>query len=433
MKKTILSFLVFFFICSMVFAAGSQESSTQTAKTDGKTSISILRPGDQEKVAEFMEPAIAAFEEQNPEIDVEIVYESWGGWIQKYPTLFQAETQPDVIFWWDNKQNDSSAKPTLVNLKPYLDQELMDTLPADVWDLATIEDGKVYYVPSSVDIFMLMYNKDVFRKAGLDPNKPPKTWDELLDACEAITNKTSTPALGVPAKTGMETLQEFIAHFITQATGKSMLGMNNEVQFDNSAALDALEFVEKLWPHVQPSATDYTRGDLRPLVRDGEIGMILESAWAIPLFQAKYGENLDNSPVGVVTVPLPESGNKVSWAGTNGWIATREETAEASAKLINFIMKDENLFAHHKAYGSFPITEYELNQPFYQYDFWKNANEAIQNYKLIGMIGKNSSTPAAYYSNLEEVWQQFLIGRIDAEQALEMAVEAVERVNARQK
>ncbi len=433
MKKMMLIVVMLVLSCSLLMAAGAQENAKPVASVDGKTKISILRPGDQEKVEAFMAPAIAEFEKLNPDIEVEAIYESWGGWIQKYPTLFQAGTQPDVIFWWDNKQNDASARPHLVDLKPYLDQELVNKLPAAVWDLASIDEGKIYYVPSSIDIFTLMYNKDVFTAAGLDPNSPPKTWSELLKACEAITANTDVPALGVPAKTGMETLQEFMAHFITQATGKSMLGPNNEVQFNNAQGLAALQFIEKLWPHIQPSATDYGRGELRPMVRDGRIGMIIESAWAIPLFQSAYGEDLDKSPVGIATVPIQDGGIKATWAGTNGWIATRKETAEASAKLINFIMADEQLFAHHKAYGSFPITAYELSQPFYQYDFWQNASKTIQSYKLIGMIGKNSSTPAAYYSNLDEVWQQFLIGRINASQTLEMAVEAIERVNARQK
>ena len=136
MKKVGLLVLFLILSISFIFATGSKET-TEVGAAGGKTKISILRPGDEEKVAEFMEPAIQKFEALNPDIEVEIVYESWGGWIQKYPTLFQANTQPDVIFWWDNKQNDLSAKSKLVDLKPYSTKRssMLFLMPSGTWPL----------------------------------------------------------------------------------------------------------------------------------------------------------------------------------------------------------------------------------------------------------------------------------------------------------
>lgn len=416
-------------------AASTQTQSTPSgdsgSTSGGKTKISVLRPGDEEKVAKFMEPAIKKFMEANPDIEVEIVYESWGGWIQKYPTLFESNTQPDVIFWWDNKQFDSSVAGKLVRLNDYLDKDLLAKIPQSVWDMVAIDDEAIYYVPATTDVFVLMYNKDVFKSAGLDPNNPPKTWDELLAACEAI-NKTGIPAIGVPAKTGMETLQEFVTNFVVCKTGKDMIDENNQPTFNTPEGLEAMEYIAKLFKYAQPSATEFGRGELRPMLRDGKIGMILESAWAIPLFQEAFGENLDNSPIGFAPPPVPENGYKACWMGTNGWIATRQETAEASAKLINYLMSDEVQFEHHKAYGSIPIYEYELQQDFYKYEFWNTMHNVVKTYRLHGMLAKYSPTPAAFYSELEQVWQLLLGGQIDAQQAIDMAVEKVNAINARQ-
>ena len=398
-----------------------------------QTHISILRPGDQEKVALFMEPAIEQFMIENPDIVVEIVYESWGGWIQKYPTLFESDTQPDVVFWWDNKQNDISVAGRLVRLNDYLDPELIAKIPQAAWDVVSLNSEDIYYVPSTTDVFVLMYNKDVFEAAGLDPEAPPTTWDELLAACMAIAENTDVPAIGVPAKTGLEVLQEFVTNFVVAKTGQDMINSDNQVTFNTPEGLEAMQFLSELFQYAEPSATEFGRGELRPMLRDGQIGMIVESAWAIPVFQAAFGENLDTSPIGFAQLPVAAPGNSPAvWMGTNGWVATRAETAEASARLINYMMSDEVIFQHHKTYGSIPMFEYELEQDFYNYDFWRLMHDEVNSYQLYGMLGKYSATPAAFYAELEEVWQLLLLGQIDAQTAINMAVEKVDQINARQ-
>lgn len=54
-------------------------------------------------------------------------------------------------------------------------------------------DGKLYGLPKYTDTIGLFYNKDMFRAKGLDPDNPPKTWDELLEAAR----KLNDPAAGV--------------------------------------------------------------------------------------------------------------------------------------------------------------------------------------------------------------------------------------------
>ena len=65
------------------------------------------------------------------------------------------------------------------------------------------------------------------------------------------------------------------------------------------------------------------------------------------------------------------------------------------------------------------------------YDYWKVFYNETTEYTMYGMIGKNSATPAAYYTALEEVWQQFVLGQINADDAMAAAVAAVENVTAR--
>lgn len=407
------------------------DTSADTA-ADEPVTITVLRPGDEEKVKSFLEPAIAQFEAENPNINVEIKYESWAGWIQTYPTYFEADTQPDVIFWWDNKLYDSSAHDHLVNLSNYLSEDFLAQIPEGVWSLVDPGDlDGVYYVPSSVDTFVMYYNKDVFTAAGLDPETPPTTWDELLAAVQTIYEKTGLPGIGIPAITGSEVLEEFVGLFVNQATDAAILDSSSAPQFNTAEGLEALTFVESLSKYAQTSPTEYGRGELRALLRDGQVGIIFDGPWAVPTFKAAYGDDLDNSVIGIASVPLAANGKQIDWAGTNGWIATREETAAASAKLIEFLMSPEILLSHHIIYGSAPLYESEFENEAFQYDYWKVFYDAAQSWKLYGMIGRNSATPAAYYTALEEVWQQLVLGQISAEDALAAATAAAEGVTAR--
>lgn len=451
MKKLISLFVVLAMICCMFAACGGDSKETEatteatqaategtteavTEGSSGQTTITVLRPGDQDKVASFLEPAIEAFEAENPDINVEIMYESWAGWIQTYATYFEADTQPDVIFWWDNKLHDSSAEASLVDLSPYLSDELVDKIPESVWNMVDpgdLGDG-IYYVPSSVDSFVLYYNYEVFEAAGLDPDSPPTTWDELLAYSKQISETTGIPGIGVPGITGSEVLEEFVGMFINQATKGEVLTVDSYANFESDAGLEALTYLEELFQYAQESPTEYGRGELRSLVRDGQVGMILDGPWAVSTFKAAWGDNFtEEGNVGVAAVPQYAEGETVTWSGTNGWIATRDETAEASAKLIEYLMSDDVLEAHHLAYGSAPLYEAEFENEAFSYEYWHIMYEEITEYTMFGMIGRNSATPSAYYTALEEVWQQLLLGQIGAEDAMAAAVEAAAAVTAR--
>lgn len=442
MKKLLSIILCMAMLCTLLAACGAtaeeapeiqapaaQAPEASPAEESGKTKITVLRPGDEAKVAAFMEPAVQAFEAANPDIDVEIMYESWAGWIQTYPTYFEADTQPDVIFWWDNKLFDSSAHSHLVDLSPYLSQEMVDRIPKGVWDLVDSGMDGLYYVPSSVDSFVMYYNRDVFEAAGLDPDAPPTTWEELLNAAKTITEKTGLPGIGIPAITGSEVLQEFVGHFITQNTNENIMDADSMPLFNTEAGLEAVQLIEDLVPYFQTSPTEYGRGELRALLRDGKVGMIFDGPWAVPGFVEAYGAELD--PIGVAYVPVGPSGEKICWAGTNGWIASRASTAEASAKFIEYLMSPEVLEAHHIAYGSAPLYEVEFENETFQHDYWDIFYNTANEWSLFGMIGRNSPTPAAYYTAIEEVWQQLILGQLDAETAIAAAAEAVEGVTAR--
>ena len=60
---------------------------------------------------------------------------------------------------------------------------------------SNVYDGKTYGVPQVTDTLGLMYNKALFEKAGLDPEAPPTTWDEVREAAEALKGKAKVDGI----------------------------------------------------------------------------------------------------------------------------------------------------------------------------------------------------------------------------------------------
>ena len=48
-------------------------------------------------------------------------------------------------------------------------------------------EGRYYGIPYTVDLSGLVWNKELFREAGLDPERPPETWDELIEYAQKLT------------------------------------------------------------------------------------------------------------------------------------------------------------------------------------------------------------------------------------------------------
>jgi len=112
-------------------------------------------------------------------------------------------------------------------------------------------DGKehLYLIPIGAPLIMAMqYRKDVFTKAGLDPRKPPKNWDEFIEFTKKIFNPEKN-IFGYAAPTGMEAGWHFF-NFIYQAGG-DIVAKNEKGEwqavYNSKETLLALKFYQRLF------------------------------------------------------------------------------------------------------------------------------------------------------------------------------------------
>jgi raffinose/stachyose/melibiose transport system substrate-binding protein len=114
--------------------------------------------------------------------------------ISEFQTASAAKAAPDNIFLWNGIYHMESV--WLGYLDPMEDffsaEEIAATRPTKL----SVYQGKTYRLGWYSAGPLYLYNKDMFDQAGLDGNTAPKTWDELLTACDKLKTKGFTPIVG---------------------------------------------------------------------------------------------------------------------------------------------------------------------------------------------------------------------------------------------
>ncbi len=125
------------------------------------------------------------FEAANPGTTVKIEITVSDGLPTKIMTALRSGSPPDLI----NVQHGWVVPYAQQGLLQPLDDvvgDKADYLPASIkWDTW---NGKLWGVPYRIESIAMLYNKDMFKADGLDPEKPPQTWDELIDAAKKLTH-----------------------------------------------------------------------------------------------------------------------------------------------------------------------------------------------------------------------------------------------------
>jgi len=197
----------------------------------------------------------------------------------------------------------------------------------------TIE-GKTWGVPFQRSTIVAYYNKDMFRAAGLDPEKAPTTWTELVDMGKKLTNE-NTYGLMIPS-TGYP---YWMFQALAIQNGKKLMSDDGlTTYFDDPAVVESLNFWKSLSTEhgIMPTGT-VEWGTLRQAFLEGKTAMMWHSTGN--LSAVKKGASFD---FGVAMLP----GNKRLGSPTGGgnfylFKDSSDEEKAAALKLIKFMTSPE--------------------------------------------------------------------------------------------
>ena len=201
-----------------------------------------------------MNQLITKFQEANPDIKVKQTTFPYADYQTKVAAAILAGQGPDVVQlfygWTDSFIAGKMIRPLRAEAFPAADIE-RDFFPI----VSAMKRGNDYYgLPTAVRSLALFYNKKIFKEAGLDPNNPPKTLDELVAAAEKTTKRDGSGNIvsaGMTLDMGGQDHQWWREVLIRQFGGVPYTDNDTKVTYNDEAGLKALTFYTDLQTEAQ--------------------------------------------------------------------------------------------------------------------------------------------------------------------------------------
>ncbi|HHU89830.1 MAG TPA: extracellular solute-binding protein [Clostridiaceae bacterium] len=220
------------------------------------------------------------FEKKYENITIEWVTAPYGEIVNQVINMAGGGDKVDILFGeigWTPVFEDAGLS---VPVDTILSEEFLDDFYPAMLEACSI-NGRPYALPMYVSPFVLYYNKDLFTKAGLDPEKPPKTYDEMLDMAEKLSKLKTADGNKVYAF-GQTTASVPISGAALTAMvynfGGRVLTDDGELDADSKAFKQTFEMI-KLLDEKGYNPQNAKLKDLRNLFALGQLAMYYDQSW----------------------------------------------------------------------------------------------------------------------------------------------------------
>jgi multiple sugar transport system substrate-binding protein len=354
----------------------------------------VDRPGEYHyKMAE-------EFSAKNPDIKVNVRSVQFPDMVNELAKAMATGEAPDVTYIDNPDVALFASRKLLLDMKPMIDKssviKLDQIFPGP---LASVSyKGGIYGIPRGANTIALYYNADLFKAAGLDPAKPPKTWDELYADAKKLTNKDKgIYGLAFSAAASEEGTFQFLPWL--QMAG----GDYNKVNVPGG--VKALALWKKFIDEGLASKDTLIRGqwDSTGTFNAGNAAMDISGPWELPRMSkdAKFDYR-------VALLPVPEEGAPRASAlgeGDNVIVANSKHPKEAF-RFVEYMY--EQMPRVWNEFGYMPAYPVKVDKPNYPQAYevfnesmkfarnrgpspdWAKISKAIQNAIQTTLTGQSS-------------------------------------------
>jgi sn-glycerol 3-phosphate transport system substrate-binding protein len=268
---------------SMLGAAGTSETKT-TEKMELTFFYPVIVGGP---LTALIDKICADYNQQNPNVVIKPVYTgNYDDTVVKIQTAIQGKNPPDFFINLATQRFSMASTGVAVPLDPFIAADgaagkayIADFLPGFMED--SYVDGKIYSIPFQRSTMVLFYNKDAFAEVGLDPEKPPVSWKELVEYSQKLVKKDASGNFlryGVGLALNSGSAQWGFTGFALQNSvdGKNLMSEDGKkVYFNTPENVEALQ----LWIDLQNKYNVMQKGivqwtDLPAQFIAGKVAMI---------------------------------------------------------------------------------------------------------------------------------------------------------------
>lgn len=284
-------------------------------------------------------------------------------------------------------------------------------------------NGKTWSVPFQRSTVVMYYNKDLFKAAGLDPEKAPKNWTELVEYGKKLT-KADGSQWGVEIPSDGNPSWVFSSFFIQN--GKNVVNeAGTEVTFNTPEVIEALEFIQSLAKNKIMPAGVTKWGDVPNDFVTGKAAMIYHTTGSIGTIKGK----MDPAKVGVAPLPAGKKYGSPTGGGNLYILKSTPEKQEAAWKFIRFMTETERVAKWSADTGYIPVRKSAAESKA-----WKDAITAFPGFAGAVNALKYADREIAAHNNqqvlkaLGDQLQAVVNGTKDAKTAMEQAQKDTEAI-----
>jgi ABC-type glycerol-3-phosphate transport system substrate-binding protein len=309
------------------------------------------------------------YERRNPEVDIQIEQfpgSSLKDFEIKLRLQFASRQAPDVFLAGESVMATFARLGLLAPAPPKIEQMIQQNSVNDMVRGAPYVDGVPYGIVSDAVWQALYYNKAMFREAGLDPERPPQTWAEMLNAADRLTIRD---AEGRPTRSGLSlrktgfkpgTAEKWLT-FLYSAGGQPFTDDGTASAFNSPAGRRALDLYQDVLFDRRIDSIDL-EGDQQGFGQ-GRTAMLLRESHVIRWL----GESYPDLEFGVA--PVPADARSVSSGGSYLLSVARDSPNVGAAwDFVAFLLSDEAYTRYVSIGGLLPTTASVAALPEYRDD-----------------------------------------------------------------
>ena len=289
-----------------------------------------LIPGSDQAAFDAFDAQVAQFEAANPDITIEAEEYEWTG--PTFTAQLAGGTLPDVFTIPFTDGLTLVENGQLANITDEFNTlDYADTFNPNV--LAQVQDasGDIFGVPTAAYGSALHYNRALFEAAGLDPDSPPTTWDEVREDAKIISDELGVAGFAQMAASNTGGWQLTVATYARGGRMEVEDGGTITVTADNDGTLEALSYLHDLRWEDNSMGADFLLdwGTINQGFGAGQIGMYTSGSDIYTnLIQSQGMNPLD---YGATVIPLEGSDAGTLGGGTIAAVNVKADDAHKAA------------------------------------------------------------------------------------------------------
>lgn len=282
---------------------------------------------------------VEQFNSENKDVHVTQEFINGSIWDEKMKSAQAANLAPDTYLSAYNQLAFNASKGLIRSMDNLISQEAWDDIYDNIKPMVSYK-GKYYAYPAFTELqTVLFYRKDMFEQAGLDPNTPPKTWEELLEYAKKLT---SDNVFGVNFPAGTDLNWALCGWEYQSANHLALSDDWKSANVTDQGFVDLANFIKRLYDAtVVPAQQLANYNDPKPFI-DGSLAMMFNGSWTIAAIKKDHPELVDK--VGVAPAPTKDGKQNVTTSAAGGFcyvIDAKSSKTEAAAKYINWLLADD--------------------------------------------------------------------------------------------